>query len=562
MNLLQALQDKHAGRLAEAIAALARRGYHSAYPEDPAYPLHAEGVTGSREAGEQAVRARWMGEAGAAGAKAIRGEERSAYGAPFGTAYADESVDEVLARAVAAATAWAALIPAARAAVALEILEALQGRAFEMAFACMHVCGQPFAMAFQAGTAHALDRALEAVAIAVREMAAYPARVLWKKPGPQRPAQVEKTFEVVPRGIAAVIGCATFPTWNSYPGLFASLVTGNPVVVKPHPSAVLPLALFVDTARDVLRRLDLPQDAVQLLVDARSAPKTQALALDERVKLIDFTGGPDFGDWLETHARQAHVFTEKAGVNAVIIESTADYPGMVRNLALTLSLYSGQMCTTPQSVYVPRGGIGVQAGESRTVENFKADLRAAIEKLVADPVRAVELLGAIQSDATEERIVRSASIGEPVFVSRRLVHPGMPGARLRTPAMYAVAPDAPGAFDTIAREYFGPISLLIATGDADEALRHARDVALARGAITWSVYSCDEAFVARAKRAAIDAGVHLTFDMTGPVLVNQSAAFSDLHVSGYNAAGNAALCDTAFVLPRFRVLQTRRYLPA
>lgn len=160
---LQDLQLKHAGRLADAIAAVARRGYHSAYPEDPTHPVYADG---SRAAGEAAVRAAWTQRDGA-----IRGEERSAFGVPFDTAYADEPVDAVLARAEAAAPAWAALDAAERAAVALEILEALQQRAFEMAFACMHACGQPFAMAFQAGTAHALDRALEAVAIAVREMA-------------------------------------------------------------------------------------------------------------------------------------------------------------------------------------------------------------------------------------------------------------------------------------------------------------------------------------------------------------------------------------------------------
>ena len=49
----------------------------------------------------------------------------------------------------------------------------------------------------------------------------------------------------MPRGVALVIGCNTFPTWNSYPGLFASLATGNAVVVKPHPRAVLPLAITV-----------------------------------------------------------------------------------------------------------------------------------------------------------------------------------------------------------------------------------------------------------------------------------------------------------------------------
>ena len=68
---------------------------------------------------------------------------------------------------------------------------------------------------------------------------------------------MEKTFTIVPRGVALVIGCNTFPTWNSWPGLFASLVTGNPVVVKPHPAAVLPLALTVQVCQEVLAEAGL-----------------------------------------------------------------------------------------------------------------------------------------------------------------------------------------------------------------------------------------------------------------------------------------------------------------
>ena len=49
-----------------------------------------------------------------------------------------------------------------------------------------------------------------------------------------------------------MIGCNTFPTWNGYPGMFASLATGNAVIVKPHPNAILPLAITVQIAREVL----------------------------------------------------------------------------------------------------------------------------------------------------------------------------------------------------------------------------------------------------------------------------------------------------------------------
>ncbi|MEJ7706343.1 MAG: hypothetical protein WKF82_03085 [Nocardioidaceae bacterium] len=120
--------------------------------------------------------------------------------------------------------------------IGLEILARLHARVFELANAVMHTSGQAFVMAFQAGGAHALDRALEAIAYAYAEMTRVPATVIWEKPGRDAPIRMQKTYTVVPRGVALVIGCNTFPTWNSWPGLFASLVTGNPVIVKPHPA--------------------------------------------------------------------------------------------------------------------------------------------------------------------------------------------------------------------------------------------------------------------------------------------------------------------------------------
>ena len=70
---------------------------------------------------------------------------------------------------------------------------------------------------------------------------------------------MDKQWRIVPRGIAVAVGCSTFPTWNSYPGVFASLATGNTVIVRPHPAAILPLAITVRICRDVLKetkRLD------------------------------------------------------------------------------------------------------------------------------------------------------------------------------------------------------------------------------------------------------------------------------------------------------------------
>src|SRR5690606_34093856 len=120
------------------------------------------------------------------------------------------------------------------------------------------------------------------------------------------------------------------------------------------------------------------------------------------------------GNWLEQQARQAQVYTEKAGVNQVIIDSVEDFKGVARNLAFSFALYSGQMCTAPQNVYVPRGGINTAEGHM-SFDEVAAGLAQAVSKLVSDPARAVEITGAIQNAGTLERIQSAKALGLPVL---------------------------------------------------------------------------------------------------------------------------------------------------
>src|SRR5690606_14064760 len=239
--------------------------------------------------------------------------------------------------------------------------------------------------------------------------------VSWEKPqGKHDPIKMQKQFTVVPRGIALVVGCSTFPTWNGYPGLFASLATGNTVIVKPHPAAILPLAITVSIARDVLAEAGFDPNVVLLAAHSASDDTAQALALNPAVKLIDFTGSTTNGNWLEEHARQAQVYTEKAGVNQAIIDSVDDFKGVARILAFAFALYSGQMSTAPQNVYVPRDGIKTADGHM-SFDEVAAGLAQAVDKLTADPAKAVELTGAIQSTATLHRIDEARGLGMPVL---------------------------------------------------------------------------------------------------------------------------------------------------
>lgn len=548
---------RHRALLDGATEAIGTRGYHSAFPESPSPRVYGESAAADGQAAFDACRGSTFA-VDTPGARGVVSTEKSPFGLPLDIAYprvSADGVDELIAAARAGLRAWRDAGIEARVGVGLEILARLHRDVFAVANAVMHTSGQAFVMAFQAGGAHALDRALEAIAYAHVEMTRVPATVIWEKPGRDAPVRMEKTFTVVPRGVALVVGCNTFPTWNSWPGLFASLVTGNPVIVKPHPAAVLPLAMTVRACQDVLREAGFDPRLVTLAAEDPADGLAATLATRPEVRLIDYTGSSAFGEWLEQHATQAVVFTEKSGVNTVVLDSTDSFSGLCFNLAFSLALYTGQMCTTPQNLLIPEAGIATDQGH-KSPDDVIAGIEAAFGKLLGDDARAVELLGGVVNDAVLARLA-AVDEGDVAIASREVRHPAFADAVVRTPTVVRVsAADR----DRYAAECFGPISYLVTTGSTGEAIALFRDTALEHGAMTAAVYSTDDDVLAQMRGAALDAGVALSENLTGQVFVNQSAAFSDFHGTGANPAANASYTDGAFVASRFRVVQSRRHV--
>jgi phenylacetic acid degradation protein paaN len=548
--------DKHRERLDAAVAACESRAYYSAYDESPSPRVYGESAAAEGKAAFEA----WLGAdfpLQTPGSDGRVASERSPYGFDLAVTYPRaRDTDALIQAGLSGMKAWRDAGPDARAGVCIEILDRLHARVFELANAVQHTSGQAFVMAFQAGGAHALDRALESIAYAWVEMTRIPRTAVWEKPGRGEPLRMEKTFTVVPRGVALVIGCNTFPTWNSWPGLFASLVCGNPVVVKPHPAAVLPLAITVQVCQQVLEEAGFDPHLVTLAAENPDDKLAATLAVRPEVRLIDYTGGNTFGDWLEENARQAVVFTEKAGVNTVVVDSTSSFSAMCQNLAFSFALYTGQMCTAPQNVYLPADGIETDEGH-KSVAEVGAGLGAAFDKLLGDDARAVELLGGVVNAGVLERLAAAASHGEVLVPSRVVTHPAYDEATVRTPTVIGLtAADS----DVYENECFGPVAYLIATAGTEESIRLFRDTVHRHGAMTASVYSTSSGVVADMREASLDVGVALSENLLGGVFVNQSAAYSDFHGTGANPAANASFTDGAYVASRFRIVQSRRHV--
>jgi phenylacetic acid degradation protein paaN len=552
------LFSTHQDTLEKAVEATRTREYFSAFNESPSPRVYGDSAAADGKAAFEALLGTTF-PLDVVGAQGTVATEKSPFGFALEVSYprlSPEGVDALLAASAAGLAAFRDAGPQARTGVCLEILHRLHGRIFELANAVQHTSGQAFVMAFQAGGAHALDRALEAVAYAYDEMTRTPATVLWEKPGRGEPLRMEKTFTVVPRGLALVIGCNTFPTWNSYPGLFASLACGNPVIVKPHPGAVLPLAITVQVAQQVLAEAGFDPNLVTLAAEDPADGLAAILAVRPEVRLVDFTGSNAFGDWLEENARQATVFTEKAGVNTVVVDSTDSFKGLCANLAFSLALYTGQMCTAPQNLYVPAQGIDTDEG-TKTLAEVAEGIGAALEKLLGDDARAVELLGGVVNDGVLSRLEGSGTKGTVYVGSRAVTHPAFEGAVVRTPTLIGLsAADA----DVYGSECFGPVAYLIETSGTAESIELFRDTVMAHGAMTAAVYSTSPSVLHGMRTASLDAGVALSENLTGGVFVNQSAAFSDFHGTGANPAATASFTDTAYVANRFRVVQSRRHV--
>ena len=352
----------------------------------------------------------------------------------------------------------------------------------------------------------------------------------------------------MPKGVALVIGCSTFPTWNTVPGMFASLVTGNPVIIKPHPKAVLPIAIVVAEVQKVLAENGLNPYICQLAVDAEDRLITKDLAENPAVKLIDYTGGTQFGDYVES-LKGKTVFTEKTGVNSIILDSCDDLDKVAQNLAFSVSLYSGQMCTAPQNFFIPETGV--------TVKATQVPYEEVVQKLA----------GRRYGPGYQPQgwSARAGRYPEPR-------HPGAGGADGSSTAAAAFWPTAPWTTP--------PSKTPAPARRASTRCSRARWSSTARSCLARSCWSSRPKTPRKAsvwrlswrvstaplaaaltppsqeiKEQIMDemslAGTPVSFNLTGGIYVNQNAGFSDFHVTGGNPAGNASFTNPEFVIKRF-----------
>jgi phenylacetic acid degradation protein paaN len=322
-------------------------------------------------------------------------------------------------------------------------------------------------------------------------------------------------------------------------------MTGNSCIVKPHPKAVLPIAIVIAAMQKSLQQNGVDPNLVQLAADSSEQLITKTLCEHTTVQLIDYTGGSSFGNYVEG-LKNKTVFTEKAGVNSVIIDSFKNVDEALSNLAFSVSLYSGQMCTAPQNFFIAET---VKAGDAvLTFEEVADKFKAAVEGLVNNPKAGHGTLGAIQNELTLNRAMNSATLGTNMLNATAVKNEEFPDARTCSPAIIICSEEDAAIYE---QELFGPIVLLIKTKNTHSSIKIAKEMCRTHGAITCAAYTTDDAVAATITAEMESVFAPVSLNLTGFIWVNQHAAFSDFHVTGGNPAGNASFTNSDFVNRRF-----------
>ncbi len=259
----------------------------------------------------------------------------------------------------------------------------------------------------------------------------------------------------VPYGVVAAITPFNAPANLLVQKLAPALATGNAVVVKPHPTGIEVALAFAELAK----KAGLPDGLFNVITGDRAA--AQALAAHPLTSVITLTGGVAAARAL-AQAAGAKKFCAELGSNAAnIVLADADLDDAATKIAAAGFEASGQQCISAQRIIV----------EQPVFESFVEKFVAAAKKLrVGDPTDPATDVGTMVSVAAAQRVMALVTDARAQG-ARIALAPTLEGACL-SPAIIVAAP---GQARVLREEAFGPVVVVQAARDLDDALAQAND---------------------------------------------------------------------------------------
>jgi acyl-CoA reductase-like NAD-dependent aldehyde dehydrogenase len=283
----------------------------------------------------------------------------------------------------------------------------------------------------------------------------------------------------VVRGPVLAVTPFNFPLHLVVHKLAPALAAGAPVIIKPSPKAPGPSLVLAE----LVAQTSLPAGSLSVLL--ADGDVYRDLLADPRLPVVSFTGS-DTAGWQITDALpRKRVITELGGNAAAVIAPDYTSPDDLVHAATRIALFSnyssGQACTSPQRVYVPR-------------PHFEEFAKALVDRtraqVVGDPFDDATDVGAVIDEQSLDRI--SAAVDDAVRGGATVLTGGKREGTHYLPTVLTDVPESSGLFQD---EIFGPVVHLVPYDDVEAAFTvinrsrfglaagvFTRDLALAFGA--------------------------------------------------------------------------------
>lgn len=331
------------------------------------------------------------------------------------------------------------------------------------------------------------------------------------------------------RGVVLVTPPWNFPLAIAAGGVFAALMAGNRVILKPPLETALIGAKLAALCWDA----GVPREALQLVICEDEV--ASALVRDARVNSVILTGATDTARLFQRLRPGLHLMAETGGKNAYVVTAMSDRELAIRDVVHSAFGHAGQKCSAcsllilEREVYDDAHFMATLADAVRSLHVGSAwDARSFVTPLIQPPsgalLRALKELASGESWLVEPRI----SPDNPRLLS--------PGVKLGVSA---------GSF-MHTTELFGPVLSVMRA----DSLAHAIELTNATGyALTSGLASLDEReqslFIERVRAG----NIYVNRTITGAIVGRQP--FGGFGKSGFGPGAKAGGPNYVAQLCRF-----------
>lgn len=380
------------------------------------------------------------------------------------------AIDQGIAAAVRAAPAMAAMAAYERQDVLQHCVMRFRERFEELAYSLCVEAGKPIRDARGEVT-----RLIDTFRIAAEEAVRMRGELQTLDISP-RARDYRGMWKRVPIGPCSFISPFNFPLNLAAHKVAPALAVGCPFVMKP--ASRTPLGALI--IGEVLAETALPKGAFSILPCARDG--ADLFTVDERLKLLSFTGSPDVGWDLKARAGKKKVVLELGGNAAVIVDHDADLIDAVERVVFGAFYQSGQSCISVQRIVV----------HASLYEQFKTALVAKTRALIAgDPKDENTFIGPMIAESEAIRLERW--ITEAVAAGATLL---CGGKRVGAMLDASLLENVPSTAKVCTEEAFGPVAVLSRFDDFEQALAAVNDsrFGLQAGVFTRDLYKAQKAW--------------------------------------------------------------------